>query len=130
MPLDTNYYWQQTYNVTQSPFPWYSCCYNIKVIKDSIIGGVTYKFLRNTNGYCSVQGYSVSCSGFLKQDTIKKILTSYQGGQERILYNFNKIVGDTTQLWSGGIMTTYTVTQLDSLLLNDGLYHKRFTYFD
>lgn len=54
--------------------------------------------------------------------------------QERILYNFNKVVGDTLKVWDisqspplGGQITT-TLVAIDSVLLLDNKYHKRFQY--
>ena len=125
MPLDTNHYWQEHCSYSPSMGQSQSNTYKLKVKKDSIINGKTYQFL---------YAYDLSCAGlydaiFLRQDTLLKRVIILLGNQERILYNFDKNVGDTATLYcefGGG--TTYTLASKDSVLINDGFYHKRFSF--
>lgn len=136
MPLDTNYYWHEKYFYVQGTFN-YFCDYQYNVVKDTLILGKTYKKVIISNKVCNTLGqiffYSPFTS-FLRQDTIlKRVIILDNTYQEKILYNFDKTVGDTVNLYSGwgycpsGVYTR-TVTQIDSILLNDGLYHKRHYY--
>ncbi len=123
MPLDTNHFWQESCGY----YPGNGSAtgtFQQKVIKDSVVGGKTYKFINSYNLQCS-PGWSF----LVRQDTILKRVIILYNNQEKILYNFNKNVGDTANLLcllSG--VSTYTLTYKDSILLNDGFYHKRFNF--
>ena len=134
MPLDTNRAWKQswfatyTYPVNAS----YNSVYQLKVKNDTIINGITYNVLKRTTiSYYSSNGGYYSPGPviqFLRQDTILKRVIILSGSQEKIIYNFNKIVGDTANLFFYGSVSTYTLQHKDSVLLNDGLYHKRYNF--
>ncbi|MBP7808875.1 MAG: T9SS type A sorting domain-containing protein [Bacteroidia bacterium] len=131
MPLDTNHYWHELFFYAVWPSPYSSCDYQYEVIKDTLISSKVYKQVAITNKVCNPIWtccfYSPNIA-FLRQDTLLKIVCVLDTGyKERILYNFNKMVNDTTMLFDpvGGSFNTYTVNTKDSLLLNDGLYHKR-----
>lgn len=123
LPLDTNHYWREDcgyypgfYTVTGT--------FNQKVIKDSIVNGITYQYLNSYNLQCNP-----SISPLIRQDTILKRVIILFNNQEKILYNFNKNVGDTANLFCfiTGV-STYTLSYKDSVLINDGFYHKRFNF--
>ncbi|MGZ3901920.1 MAG: T9SS type A sorting domain-containing protein [Bacteroidia bacterium] len=123
MPLDTNHYWQENCNYNPGNGS-ATGTFLQKVIKDSLVNGKIYYFISSYNLQCSPQ------SNFLvRQDTILKRVIILFNNQEKILYNFNKNVGDTATLLCllGGV-STYTLTYKDSILLNDGYYHKRFNF--
>lgn len=124
MPLSPNYYWQQHTTINSLP-PYINCSYALKVTKDSILNGKTFKFIETYNA----SYLYFSESALLRQDTVLKRVTAILFNQENILYNFNKSVGDTALLL-GAAWTpqTFTLQAKDSVLLNDGFYHKRFTY--
>lgn len=126
MPLDTNHYWQQLYSSNVSPNP-YSCYLKLKVLKDSVVNGKTYQFIKSLNNLCSPYYGS---SGLVRQDTVLKRIIQLINNQEKILYNFNKNIGDTALLTAfGGTPLIYTLQSKDSLLSNDGLYHKRYKFY-
>ncbi len=134
MPFDTNHCWKQswyayfTYPVTAN----YNSTYQLKVVKDTIINNKTYCILKRTTTsyYSSNGGYMASGADvfYLRQDTILKRVIILSSSQEYILYNFNKTVGDTAKLFSAGTVSTFTLTYKDSVLLNDGNYHKRYNF--
>ena len=68
----------------------------------------------------------------LRQDSAQRKVFILINNQENILYNFNKVVGDTLKaldLSTGpSAIYTYTVIAIDSVLLLDNKYHKRFRY--
>ena len=124
MPLDTSHYWQQQYNSgAMFPNPPYTCYTTLKVLKDSVRNSKTYKFIKATP-YCGSTYF-----GLIREDTVLKRVIILDNNQEKILYNFNKNVGDTAmltdELWSP---QTYTLQLKDSVLINDSLYHKRYRY--
>jgi hypothetical protein len=126
MPFNANHYWVGFYTNSHhtSGAAYY---YTIAGFKDSLVNSITYKYLpANANN-----------GTFLRDDTLRKrVIILDELNHEHILYNFNKAVGDTAMLsrkmdyLSAPNMytSTYTLTALDSLILSDGLYHKRFTY--
>ena len=135
LPLDTNYAWNEswflayTYPVNAS----YNSTYQINIIKDTIINSKIYQKLKNTTTsyYSSNGGYYYPNSAlqlkYIRQDTIlKRVVVLDNSLNEKILYNFNKSIGDTAQTFSYGGVTTYTIMSIDSILLNDAKYHKRY----
>lgn len=131
LPLDTNHYWQQSYSA-----PHYSvfCDYVLKVLKDSVVNGKTFQLVGSVNVGCSPpsQANMFYDAALLRNDTILKLVTYIYFGDpdkhERILYNFNKNVGDTADLLSLNGRATYTLQAKDSVLLEDGFHHRRFKY--
>jgi hypothetical protein len=124
MPLSPNYYWQQHTTINTIP-PYINCSYALKVSKDSLVNGKVFKYIET---YDASYMY-FSESALIRQDTVLKRVTAIIFNQENILYNFNKSVGDTALLLGAGWMPqTYTLQTRDSVLLNDGFYHKRFLY--
>jgi hypothetical protein len=68
----------------------------------------------------------------LRQDTVLKRIIQLDNTQEKILYNFSKNIGDTALLTSfgfGASSLTYTLLSKDSVLINDGFYHKRYKFY-
>lgn len=133
MPLDTNHYWSEYYYY-QTMTTNLSCNYQLNIIKDTVIGSYNYKKIIITSVSCNsfVCCFSDPTKAYLRQDTLlKKVIVLDNTFQEKILYNFNKNLGDTTELYDRRINSTsvYTVTLKDSLLLNDGLYHKRLGFW-
>ncbi len=131
LPLDTNHYWHELFFYAVWPSPYSSCDYQYNIIKDTLVGTKTYKQVAITNRVCNPPWTCCFYSpwiGYLRQDSLLKIVLVLDTGyKERILYNFNKIVNDTVTLYDpvGISLNTYTVNTKDSLLLSDGLYHKR-----
>ena len=134
MPLDTNHYWheQSYYSVSSGTFSaYYTCEYLYKLEKDTIISSNSYKKIIMKNKVCQSSSYppSAPLKSFVREDTIlKRVIVLDNSYQEKILYNFNKNIGDTANLFNGTTVKTYSLTAKDSILLNDGLYHKRFMY--
>ncbi len=122
MPLDNNHYWYeycQTIPSTSGP-----SIYQLRVEKDSIVNGINYNLLSADGSSCLQMFYPI----LLRQDTILKRVIILVNNQEKILYNFDKNVGDTAQLFCVTGVITATLTYKDSVLLNDGIYHKRFNF--
>jgi hypothetical protein len=140
LPLNPNHYWKHFWSYTE-PFPqdvFYTCNFQYAPEKDSLIGGIVYSKVKIN---ALIVGFNVGALPYssyftspytvlLRQDTVAKIVVArLNSGQEKILYNFNKNVGDTASLYDYLINSTtvFTVTVKDSILLNDGIYHKRLT---
>ena len=124
MPLDTNHQWHEYceyFTIGSGPIT-----HQLRVKKDSVVNGLTYKLLSAGNSLCIPQNYNPI---LLRQDTLQRRVILLTNNQEKILYNFDKNVGDTAQLfclYSG--TQTFTLNVKDSVLLNDGFYHKRFNF--
>ncbi len=134
LPLDTNHYWHDSFYLSQGMTS-YFCDYQYNAIKDTLISTITYKKVLRTNIICnSPNGGTYSpTKAFLRQDTIlKRVIILDNNYQEKLLYNFNKSVGDTALLYNvvTSSYSTYTLNLKDSVLLNDGFYHKRFYWGD
>lgn len=132
LPLDTNHYWQQRVTIMNIPGQVVHCDYFLKVVKDSVVNGKVFKYVTSLSVNCNTMlPHPFGDGGLLWQDTIAKIVTVFRYGKEHILYNFNKDVGDTaTLLSSNASSSVYSLIAKDSTLLNDGLYHKSFSYYD
>lgn len=133
MPLDTNHYWSEHYYY-QTMSTNLFCYYQLNIIKDTVIASYTYKkiFISSVSCNSFVCCFNAPNKAFLRQDTLlKKVIVLDNSFQEKILYNFNKNLGDTTALFDCRLNSTsvYTVSLKDSLLLNDGLYHKRLGFW-
>lgn len=123
MPLDTNHYWYEyCETIPSSSGP---STYMLRVKKDSTVNGIKYKLLSAGGSSCLPQSFYPI---LLRQDTILKRIIILYNNQEKILYNFNKNIGDTAQLFCVTGVITKTLTSKDSVLLNDGIYHKRFNF--
>ncbi|WP_317900215.1 T9SS type A sorting domain-containing protein [Aurantibacillus circumpalustris] len=124
LPLDTNHYWQQSTTISTVGPP-INCSYYLKVTKDSMINGKVFKYINSFD----VTNFQCYRAGVIREDTLLKIVYSVANNQEYILYNFNKVVGDTAALLSNNsTVQTHTLISKDSVLINDGFYHKRFTF--
>jgi hypothetical protein len=97
LPLDTDHVWQQSYFFLAPPTPSVYCDYLLKVKKDSLINGKTYKYLTLTYRSCN-NGYLYFESGLIRQDTLLRTVTIYQNNKEYFLYDFSTNVGDTATL--------------------------------
>ena len=138
MPLDTNHCWSQSWYAYYTSGSVSNNCngtYQLKVRKDTVINGTIYQVLKKTtitsyysNGPCPASGYYTE--KYIRQDTLLKIVVILDANQEKILYNFNKNVGDTANLFIAGTIRSMILQTKDSLLLNDGIYHKRFNFSD
>lgn len=131
MPLDTNHYWNEVYSYIQGSTNC-NCNYQYEAVKDTVILGIIYKKVLRTNIICvsPCSPYN-PYKAFLRQDTVlRKVIILDNTFQEKILFNFKKNVGDTALLYDvvTSSSATYTVGTKDSLLLSDGLYHRRFIY--
>jgi hypothetical protein len=136
MPLDSFHYWHENYYYSNSSQGLSSCEYLYKYLKDTVISNLTYKKVGIKNNDCKSglnQTYAPSLA-FLREDTVlKKVLILNNNYQEKILYNFNKNIGDTAKLYNLGNPTynlTYTITAKDSSILHDGIYHLRYVLSD
>jgi hypothetical protein len=128
LPLDTNHYWSEIFSGWGSG-PTVSSVYKYK-IKDTLVQSTNYKKV-----YMECFSPATPCSSpffLLRQDSAQRKVFILINNQENILYNFNKVVGDTLKaldLSTGpSAIYTYTVIAIDSVLLLDNKYHKRFRY--
>jgi hypothetical protein len=135
MPLDTGHYWRHRWHYYNPPAD-YDCEYNYKCTRDSVYNSKTYKIMKSTGNLCDASVAYSALSGIewqtilLRQDTVKKLVVILLAdSSEKILYNFNKNVGDTAKLFVDGALNTYTLQYKDSIKLNDGFYHKKFNFF-
>lgn len=113
----------------------YTYDYSIVMDGDTLINGMLYHKLstpckiQNTLGMCfPAVGDSVIAVGYvgaIREDTVSRKVYYFDGGVERLLYDFNMQIGDTVQglMYSFG-STTDTVISIDSILIGSS-YHKR-----
>jgi hypothetical protein len=133
LPLDSNHYYQQTSAGVSSMDDVVHCHYFLKVTGTVTINGLRYQKIQRSDVVCEWP-YVSYCGGpdsmCMRQDTSRKLVIMYKDGTDKILYNFNKNVGDTLMVFQFLFNSTgvYTVTVKDSVLLNDGLFHKRFKF--
>jgi hypothetical protein len=131
LPLDTKHFWQQQVSINMFPQPYTTCNYRLKVLKDSIVNGKKFKHIIESNAGCNpgYPPYLLTVNKLIREDTVLKIVTVLDNGQEKIIYNFNKNVGDTVTLFGlNQVVATTTVLVKDSILCSDGFYHKRFMF--
>lgn len=131
IPIDSNYFWKQL-SVTSPSVSNCNYNYQIRYKKDTVVNSKTYNKYSN---FGAVSGNSISpCSpyfvkhGYLRQDTIaKKVFILDNNFVERPLYNFNKMIGDTMQIYQFNLNAniTVTITMRDSAMFGDGKYHRR-----
>jgi hypothetical protein len=131
LPLDTNHYWSEYFTGWQGPQTLFSSVYKYK-IKDTLINSMNYKRLIN-EGYSPSNGACYSCGALLRQDSTQKKVYVLMSGQEYFLYNFSKNIGDTLKVCdisgTSPIVVTRTLTAVDSTILFDNKYHRRYHYF-
>ncbi|MBA2610808.1 MAG: T9SS type A sorting domain-containing protein [Bacteroidetes bacterium] len=130
VPIDTNHYWRQG-SVANASVSNCSYEYQIRYVKDTVIASKTYNkysefgaAFGNTLSPCSPNHIK---NGFLRQDTInKRVFVLDNSFNERPLYNFTKIAGDTMLVYQNNLNAniTVTVTTIDSIQFTDGKYHK------
>ena len=121
IPIDTNYFWRQ-----------YSTCpnynYQIKYYTDTTVNGKTYnKYSTFFGEYGPGKCLSFVRNGFLRQDTVaKKVFILDENFNERPLYDFSKIVGDTLQSYDKVLNanTTLTIVNTTTINMNDGTKRK------
>ncbi len=97
---------------------------------DTIIGGNTYHKVFSLFDSTLTNPYSTYYAAIREQN--KKIYTIIGSLPEHLLYDFNVLVGDTIHYdysLSGGPGSFFRiVTTVDSFLLQDGKYRKRFSF--
>ena len=102
------------------PYPCGTYWYGIK--GDTIVNSISYHKI----GYSDSIGSGISLIGGIREDTTtKKIYFSYFSSAEQLLYDFNAGIGDTI-FYSINGFCKWTVTSIDSVLLLDGKYRKKF----
>lgn len=138
LPLDTNHYWIEKYSDLNPTIPNYPniCTYQYTIVKDTIVGLKKYQKVVISNKSFSGNSFNFysPSKAFIRQDTLlKKVYVLDNSFVERKLYDFNKNVGDTLTVFtpwglSGNISFILTVSSIDSVMCNDGLYHRRHFY--
>jgi hypothetical protein len=126
LPLDSNHYWQQTASIKTLPGPVAYCTYYLKARWKSVINGYTYRLVSGENVSCNPY-YPLSQDALLREDTVQRKVIIRMNNKDWVLYNFSKNPGDTVMMHDAltGPLT-HTVLLRDSVLCNDGLYHRRF----
>ncbi len=101
--------------------------------KDTVAGGHTYRQIvsrtQETTGatyfnpplVTTVAGNPDIYFGAIREDS-QKVYQLNHDGSESLMYNFSALPGDYVPAFTGTVM----VTSIDSVLLNDGLYHRSF----
>lgn len=130
LPLDTNHYWTNVITVTGGLNVLYCKNTSKQVIKDTIIQSVLYHkvyYAMGPGGMCNGVDGTIA---YLRQDTIQKKVWIRDNNIDKILYNFNKNIGDTLTVYNMQYANTKTLTvySIDSVLLLDNKYHKRIRY--
>lgn len=138
LPLDINHYWIEKYNDLNPSLPNYPniCTYQYTIVKDTIIALKKYQKVVISNKSFSGNSFNIysPSKAFIRQDTLlKKVYVLDNGFVERRLYDFNKNVGDTLTVYTpwgiyGSTSLSLTVNSIDSVICNDGLYHRRHNY--
>jgi hypothetical protein len=131
LPLDGTHCWREWHKGPYMPLPGtdLTCCFVLRVAGDFTDNGKVYKLIYGSDFQCDILGASVNESNYIREDTIKKIVVVWGGGNERILYNFSKNVNDTAIMMNAqGSLSTYTLMSKDSVQMADGLYYRRFNY--
>lgn len=98
---------------------------------DTIINSIVYKKIVSVWNWDTslVTSWSSYYAAIREQD--KKIYAIIGNGSEHLLYDFNLLVGDTMKfnysiMTSSSVNFSRVVTNIDSFLLQDGSYRKRF----
>ena len=123
--LDTNKVWNFT--GCYGPPPYYTTFYKFKA--DSIIGGLQYyKFLYSSD---SVVWHNWYGNTLLREDTILKRVYILSNNIEGLLYDFGLVAGDSVVVINTacfGDSATLHLLSVDSILLNNQTYRKRFHF--
>ena len=96
---------------------------------DTVINGKTYHLLQKNQLNRITNIFSKSHIGAFREDvTNKKIyIYDFNNNTERLLYDFDLKTGsNVSHFINGGEGAIPIVTHIDSIMLRDGLYHKRF----
>jgi hypothetical protein len=141
MLADSNHYWYQYNQSWYSPTsPFLFSLYQLKNVKDTVINSKNYHKVKPFSSiYNNSQGgFIVVKQAFLREDTLAKKVYYYNFSDARdyLLYDFSKQLGDTIK--GMAIMATpnsimqydtssFKVITIDSLLLGDSKYHRRFS---
>lgn len=130
IPFDSIHFWD--YREDSYKLESVSCQYRLATVKDSLINAKKYHQVCGVQVACNKPSYTIYYKGchLFRQDTLAKKVWILVNGAEKLIYNFNKIKGDTSLLYDDLSKTiqTYTITNVDSLLLGDGLYHRVFWF--
>ncbi|MDR0364408.1 MAG: T9SS type A sorting domain-containing protein [Bacteroidales bacterium] len=126
-PREKNTFWRHAWESFYSMDREY---YQYTITGDTIINGITYhKLWYTSESYIVENGYTTYESkygGVFREDTAnKKIYGMRANTSEYMLYDFNLNVGDTIYT-SSDDEQVFFVSAIDSLLLGDGKYHKKF----
>lgn len=100
---------------------------------DTVIAGTTYRALHRDGvcvGCCEPLGTPANgYLGALRESMVERMvyILPADSSEERILFDFSKEAGDLITGWNptGQPSSTYQVTDIDSILLGDGAYHRR-----
>jgi hypothetical protein len=130
LPLDADHYWQQSSIVKTTAGTLANCYYFLKVNKDSLINGKVFKYITMFDWGCNPYTPYVYPAALIRQDTALKIVTLMHQGTEKIIYNFNKNVGDTAMLYNAeaNVTITHTLVSRNTFTANDGIQRRRFVY--
>lgn len=136
IPLDTNHYWTYVGEVWQGNQGLLCQGSSKYKIRDTIIQSTAYKiFYKHTPQNLGMCENLEGDNHIIRQDTIAKKVYLRVNGNDKLLYNFNKNLGDTVMMYKLELLNpalnaylTYTITSIDSVLLFDNKYHKRFCF--
>lgn len=130
IPFNQNDYWD--YREMSFKLEVATCEYRLSTLRDSVINGKTYHLLAAIKSFCDKPGITsyLGYNCLLRQDTLAQKIWIQLNGTDKLIYNFNKSAGDTASLYDGiaGTIKTFTVSKVDSVLLNNGHYHERQTF--
>ena len=123
---DSNAIWSDDWNETSQTHQ------RLGIKGDTIILGTTYKKIYSLYDTTFTSPYSTYYAAIREQD--KRIYAVIDNSNEQLLYDFNLLVGDTItygySLTPVGVDSfSRIVTGIDSILLMDGTYRKRY-YLD
>lgn len=121
----------------------YNCCVNAsapacisdhysEVLSDTIIGTYTYSKIRigyvNNNSSSNCLGLNNFKIHLLRQDTLGRKIYEYLSlGVDTLIIDYSQQIGDTCNLYYLHHPNPFTVTSIDSVLIN-GVYHRRINY--
>jgi hypothetical protein len=121
----------------------YNCCSNAgaiaciaehysEVLNDTLMAGKTYYKVRKSyisnNGSANCMSSNYSITHYLREDTLLKCVYERIGlNQDTIIMDFSQQIGDTCNLFNFNYANSFTVSSIDSVLIN-GIYHKRINY--
>ena len=109
--------------------------YHYAIVGDTVINNLTYHKLKRNSLYkpnAGPQHFSIDNEGAFREDVINKkvYFYSFYSNSEQLLYDFDLNVGDdVSQFIVNGESNNFNppiVTEIDLIMLKDGLYHKRF----